>query len=278
MTTDDTLPKTEMEAAAALIALRWPDGWNCPDCGNSKFSHLTTRPRVLACTRCNHRQSVTANTPLERCRLPLVKVFKAARLLTRKQSISARKLAEAIGVCTETAWSLGHRLRAGHVAESLQLGPQVQMGTVIGKRRPPFGKKKDMPFLAITILWDQQERMVALPGRPDSQGARRFIDRHSSAEIPFFPERVPLWLMMPVKDIIDRVHRSVSDRWLPFYAGAAVAWVRAARSGTQAMEAMLGATLARTTHPFRRLRPRPVAEWPNYKDWRYSRTQIAPSQ
>ncbi|MCB9687781.1 MAG: transposase [Alphaproteobacteria bacterium] len=268
MLTLEDLPNDEVGAARLLIDLRWPDGWRCVRCDHDKYSHLSTRPRVTVCTRCLKQQSVTAGTPLHGCHVPLSKVLRAAFLLARKESISARRLSTAIKVCHETAWSLGHRLRSGLVFCDLQLDALVSMAELRLARRPPVGQPWIRShFLKVTVLWDESMRMVTLPGHVDPHAARRFVDRHSTAEKAAIRPWVPLWLASRFSRIFHGVHQGVSDRWMPFYAAATAAWENAHRSKQDPAAVMLRATLARTTHPFASVRPRLAPQRPDLRDW-----------
>ncbi|MCB9697296.1 MAG: transposase [Alphaproteobacteria bacterium] len=166
MLTYDLLPSDEYSAAELLSSIRWPDGMVCPHCGNAKHSHLRSRPRVFVCTRCQRHQSVTAGTPLTRCRVPLCKVFRAAWLLTRRRSISARRLHLVLDVAYETAWSLCHRLRSGPVVDDVRLDAFVSMSELRLTRRPPYRRPWDGPPLRLTLMWDSVGRFVALPVTP----------------------------------------------------------------------------------------------------------------
>lgn len=268
MLTYDLLPSDEYSAAELLSSIRWPDGMVCPHCGNAKHSHLRSRPRVFVCTRCQRHQSVTAGTPLTRCRVPLCKVFRAAWLLTRPRSISARRLHLVLDVAYETAWSLCHRLRSGPVVDDVRLDAFVSMSELRLTRRPPYRRPWDGPPLRLTLMWDSVGRFVALPGHPEPHAVRRALDQHSDAETAPVHRVPPMSVAQIYRYIFEDTHRAVSDRWMPLYAAAVACWERARRSGEDPLKAMLAATLARTTHPFRRLRPREAAEWPNLEDWR----------
>jgi hypothetical protein len=50
------------EAACAqyLIAMRWPDGFVCPDCGGGKAWRLQAKAWTFECAGCGRQTSVTA--------------------------------------------------------------------------------------------------------------------------------------------------------------------------------------------------------------------------
>ncbi|MCB9688338.1 MAG: transposase [Alphaproteobacteria bacterium] len=280
MITYESLPDDEYEAANLLAEIRWPGGGCCPRCGNGKFSHLRTRPRVFVCTRCQLHRSVTAGTPLARCHVPLCKVLRAAWLLARPRSISARKLGFKLRMAYETAWSLCHRLRVGQVFCDLDLGELVSLATINLRRRPPPRQPWIHNPLNVTLLVDDKALLVPLPGRVGPHEARRFIDRHSAAERVPVAAGVRFWVVEPFFWVFAGTHRHVSDRFMPLYAAAVAAWERARRTQEDPVRDTLAATLRSTLHPFARVRPRQAAEFQDLRDWRSKVTigQVDPSK
>ena len=144
----------------------------------------------------------------------------------------------------------------------------VSMSELRLRRRPPNRRPWDGPPLRLTLMWDRAGCVVALPGHPEPHAVRRALDRHGGAETVPVHRRPPRSLMHAFQHVFESTHRAVSDRWMPLYAAAVACWERARRSGEDPLTSMLAATVARTTHPFRQIRPREAAEWPNLEDWR----------
>ena len=95
--------------ARRLTQLRWPEGFHCPECGNTTFCELKAR-KVFQCHRCHHQTSLTARTLFE-TKLPLTTWFLAIFLLTQsKIGLSALTLARHLGVTYKTAWLVKHKL------------------------------------------------------------------------------------------------------------------------------------------------------------------------
>jgi transposase-like protein len=91
---------------------RWPHGPECPKCGSINHAAWLKTLRRWNCMGCNHQFSVTAGTPMHRTHLPLLTWVHAISLIVASsKGISARKLAEMLGVHYGTAWHLGHRIR-----------------------------------------------------------------------------------------------------------------------------------------------------------------------
>jgi transposase-like protein len=94
----------------ALFELRWPNGFECPECGHHSHCQLNTR-KLIQCHRCHHQTSLTARTLLAHTKLPLTTWFLAIFLLTQsKTGLSAMALARHLGVSYNTVWLVKHKL------------------------------------------------------------------------------------------------------------------------------------------------------------------------
>lgn len=249
-------PADEYAAAQILFRLRFPNGWGCAECGHLKWTHLRSRPRIFECNRCGRAHSVTAGTALHRCRIPLVKVVAAARLLCRAGvSVSARALARILDLGVEAAWMLGHRLRAGFLdATPVRLDDDVVLSYEWFRRRKERGERRggvQRPLAWFSVLWDWSHRAAGATGSLDPFEARRFVDRHTAAATPIWG---PLMFTDPDR-IGNRTHRGVSERWLSMYVAAIFAWRNARIDGRDPPSVALQAALRCDRFPFRRLRP-----------------------
>ena len=106
------LNKYGSEAACrdALFQLRWPGGFECPECGNSTYCQIKSR-QVFQCHHCHHQTSLTARTIFDRTKLPLTTWFLAIFLLTQsKTGLSALALSRHLGVSYNTAWLVKQKL------------------------------------------------------------------------------------------------------------------------------------------------------------------------
>ena len=94
----------------ALVNMRWPEGFECPGCGDSNYSYLCPR-RVFQCSGCNLQTSAKAGTVFHKSKTPLTKWFLAVHLLTcSKNDISAMELSRQLGVKWDTAWLIKQKL------------------------------------------------------------------------------------------------------------------------------------------------------------------------
>jgi len=101
---------SEEQCHAALIQMRWPDGFVCPRCGERKHSYSPAR-RVFQCSACRAQTTVKSGTILHKSRTPLVKWFLAIYLLTQsKNDIAALELARQLSVKWDTAWLIKQKL------------------------------------------------------------------------------------------------------------------------------------------------------------------------
>ena len=68
------------EASCALFLLerRWPDGFGCPEGGETRSYLLKSRAYTYECVACGRQTSVTAGTIMHRTKLPLTTWFWAA--------------------------------------------------------------------------------------------------------------------------------------------------------------------------------------------------------
>ena len=146
---------TEEKCRVTLLQLRWPNGFACPDCGNSSHCEIGTR-KVFQCNRCHRQTSLIAGTIFQSTHLPLATWFLAMYLLTQsKNGVSALELSRLLGVSCNAAWRIKHKLmqvmleRGG--TERLNIRVEIDdsyLGRkrVAGKRGRGAGGKT--PFLA----------------------------------------------------------------------------------------------------------------------------------
>ena len=100
----------EEQCRAAIVASRWPDGFECPTCGGKQHSMVSTRG-LFQCTACRLQTSPIAGTIFAATKLPLRLWFRAIYHVTQsKQGISSIELGRRLGVTQTTAWKIKHKL------------------------------------------------------------------------------------------------------------------------------------------------------------------------
>lgn len=94
-----------------LFNLKWPHGFECPQCGHSEYYEIKKR-HLYQCRNCRHQTSVTANTIFHRTRIPLNIWFWVIFLVASdKRGISALAISREFPVSYPTAWAMLHKIR-----------------------------------------------------------------------------------------------------------------------------------------------------------------------
>src|SRR6201985_2929868 len=106
----DVVYGTAEKCSAAVIASRWPNGFECPACGGRTYSEVKTRG-LFQCSACRRQTSPIAGTIFASTNLPLHLWFRAMNHVTQsKQGISSIELGRRLGVTQTTAWKIKHKL------------------------------------------------------------------------------------------------------------------------------------------------------------------------
>ena len=120
-----------------LERLRWPNGPECPRCGDSAV-RLEKTPKLLYCRKCDYQFTVTTGTIFHDSHLPLIKWFTTTLLMCEaKKGISALQVKRTVGMGYKTAWYLCHRIRKAMTEVNRKpLGGTVEMDeTYVGGER-----------------------------------------------------------------------------------------------------------------------------------------------
>jgi len=96
---------------AHLYHAKYPDGYVCPKCGDTREPWNTAR-RVRKCRGCKSHISLLVGTVMEKTHLPLLKWFHAMRLMAEdKRGCSATKLEQELRIKYHSAWYLHKRIQ-----------------------------------------------------------------------------------------------------------------------------------------------------------------------
>ena len=129
---------TEARCIEYLRALRWPEGFICPHCGE-KCAWRTNRG-LLHCIQCGRQTSVTAGTILHSTRKPLRLWFHAMWHITgQKYGANALGLQRALNLGSyHTAWQWLQKLRRAMVRPGREkLSGLVEVDeTYVGGKKP----------------------------------------------------------------------------------------------------------------------------------------------
>src|SRR5271157_2154213 len=106
---------SEQACREYLFRLRWPGGFRCSHCGDTKAWPL--RLGLWQCAGCGYQVSVTAGTIFQDTRTPLTVWFRAMWWVTsQKNGVSALGLQRVLGLGSyQTAWAWLHKLRRAMV-------------------------------------------------------------------------------------------------------------------------------------------------------------------
>ena len=95
---------------AALVKMRWPDGFVCPACASKQHSWSPARNH-FQCSDCRRQTSAKAGTIFHQSKTPLTKWFLAMHLIaSAKNDISGLELARQLDVKWDTAWLIKQKL------------------------------------------------------------------------------------------------------------------------------------------------------------------------
>lgn len=118
MTLTDAIFHDDQAARRHLEAIRWPEGPNCPHCGNSdgktikRLEGKSHRPGLFQCNACREHFTVTVGTVMERSHIAIHKWVLAFHLMNAsKKGMSAHQLHRMLGVTYKSAWFMAHRIR-----------------------------------------------------------------------------------------------------------------------------------------------------------------------
>jgi len=134
------------DAACAdyLAARRWPEGFVCPACDDTRSWALKGKRFTRECAGCGKQTSVTAGTVMHRSHLPLKTWFTAIHILTsHANGVSALQLQAQLGLGSyKSAWLLLHKMRRAMVDP----GRSLLQGVVeIDETEMPLRRKDDPP-------------------------------------------------------------------------------------------------------------------------------------
>lgn len=143
-----------------LIRLRWPDGFVCPRCGNSK-GWPASRGRIV-CSECRYQASVTAGTIFQDTRQPLRMWFRAIwHVTSQKNGASALSLQRVLGLGSYvTAWSWMHKLRRAMVRpgrDRLHGRVEVDESYVGGERKGRGKRGRSLAHKALVMIAAEED-------------------------------------------------------------------------------------------------------------------------
>lgn len=151
---------TEEACIDYLIALRWPDGIECPACGSTHIRR-TTRG-LFECKSCSRQTSVTAGTLFHNTRKPLRLWLEAMWHITnQKYGANALGLQRILGLGSyHTAWKWLHKFRRAMVRpgrDSLSGVVEIDETYIGGKSSGKRGRGASNKSLVAVAVEDKSQ-------------------------------------------------------------------------------------------------------------------------
>lgn len=211
---------TEEKCVRHFEQIRWPNGVECPKCGEKRISKFqakgkTGKVRYLnTCIDCRYQFSATVGTIFHDSHLPLVKWFLAIYMIcSAKKGVSAKQLQRELQVSYKTAWYMAHRIRLAMQEDDDFCGKfrgtvEVDETYVGGKRKGKRGRgaANKVPVVGMKERTSGKVRMKAM-GDVSSSTLRAFIREgiEAGSEVHTDEFRSYLWL-----DSSEFTHKSVN--------------------------------------------------------------------
>lgn len=177
--------KTEQDCIDYLVSLRWPNGFECPQCGSIRF--WKKNKGRYECRDCHKETTVTNNTIFHKSTKPLLIWFHAIWwMVAQKNGVSAKGLQKILGLGSyQTAWTWLHKFRRLMVLNgrsklrgTVEVDEVLVGGKTTGKRgRGAEGKS----LIAVAVeVKDRKTGRVRLARLPDasSKSLESFIERN----------------------------------------------------------------------------------------------------
>ena len=126
---------TKEDCIRFIEKVRWSNKPVCPHCHSHRISPMKKEFRYH-CNSCNISFSVTVKTLFHNTRIPLQKWFAAIEIFRQNEKlISVRKLAEALEVNKDTAWTMITRIKKAGSEYGELFSSLVESGEIYLKGR-----------------------------------------------------------------------------------------------------------------------------------------------
>ena len=166
---------TEEKCVEEVRKAKWPNGFQCPDCGCIKSCYIKSR-KVYQCNDCHKQTSLIAGTIYQGTKLPLQLWFIAMHHMTAgKHGISSMELSRKMGVSVNTALTVKHKLQQvmhernsrNKLSGRIEVDDAYWGGEHVGGKRGR-GSENKTPFVAAVSTTDDLEpdqiKLNVVPG------------------------------------------------------------------------------------------------------------------
>lgn len=166
---------TEEACRDYIFSIRWPNGFNCPQCNHNKAWSIG---KVLfQCTSCHYRTSVIAGTIFQDTHKPLTMWFRAIWWVTaQKNGASALGLQRLLGLGSyRTAWTWLHKLRRAMVRpgrDKLSGYVEVDDAYIGGESEGKRGRGSENKIAIVVAVEVNAKRIgrIRISRTPDASG------------------------------------------------------------------------------------------------------------
>jgi len=177
--------KTEQDCINYLESLRWPNGFECPQCGSIRF--WKKNKGRYECSDCHKETTVTTNTMFHKTTKPLTIWFRAIWwMIAQKNGVSAKGLQKVLGLGSyQTAWTWLHKFRRLMVLsgrnklKGIVEVDEVLVGGKTSGKRGRGAEGKSLISVAVEVKGRKTGR-VRLEKIPDASASslKGFIERN----------------------------------------------------------------------------------------------------
>ena len=192
--------RPKQSCAKALIRVRQPNGFQCPECGSIKTYHLESR-KLFQCPHCRHQVLIIADTLFHSTKVPLVKWFWATYLMASdKGGISALRVAKHLGVTWITARNMLRKIRKAMADRDSIYRPEDMIefdDTLVGgKRAGKRGRRAEgkRPVLVAVETREKGAGFVAMQtvNTVSKVTVRQFLGKHLKADQTVKTDALPV--------------------------------------------------------------------------------------
>ena len=208
--------KTEQDCISYLTSLRWPNGFECPQCSSIRF--WKKNKGRYECCDCHKETKVTTNTMFHKTTTPLLVWFHAIWwMIAQKNGVSAKGLQKILGLGSyQTAWTWLHKFRRLMVLNGRsKLHGTVEVDEVFvgGKtsgKRGRGAEGKNLIAVAVEVKGRKTGRM-RLEKIKDASGKslKEFINKNIEPSSTVITDGWPSYSELEKMGYIHKIQRAV---------------------------------------------------------------------
>lgn len=105
----ETFPQ-ESDCYRLIEKMKWGEGYNCKSCGNEKW-HSGGVPYSRKCSKCNRKETLTADTIFHRLRFPIRKALYIVYSVNDDYNLTLKELSESLELRQSTCSSFRNKVR-----------------------------------------------------------------------------------------------------------------------------------------------------------------------